>query len=78
MIPDIVLAAGRTQHVQFFGPDGRPVLGTKMFSLQHRLDGDLVTGAELSFVNANPGKPESIVIVQKKIGVGAPNKIKGD
>ncbi len=79
MISDIILAAGRTQHVQVFGPDGRPVLGTKAIGLQRlSLDGDLVTGAELSFVHANPGKPESIVIVQKKQGLGVHVKIKGD
>ena len=78
VISDIILAAGRTQHVQVFGLDGRPVLGTHAIGLQHRLDGDLMTSAELSFVHANPGKLESIVIVQKKQGLGAHVKIKGD
>jgi len=79
VISDIILAAGRTQHVQIFGPDGRPVLGTRTIGLPQRtLEGDLVTGAEFSFVHANPGKLESIVVVQKKQGLGAHVKIKGD
>ena len=79
VISDIILAAGRPQHVRVFGPNGGPAVGTHAMSLQHlSLDGDLVPGAEFSFVHANPGKPESIVIVQKKQGLGAHIKIKGD
>jgi hypothetical protein len=79
-VPDIALAPGRTQHLQVTDPDGKPVAGTRVSSLQlHRsIGGEPVAGSEFIFIHANPGKPETVVILQADRSLGACIELKGD
>ena len=79
VIPEITLVPGRRQRVEVNGPDGRPVSGTRILSHQSQSgDGDTVPGTEFPFVHRNPGKAETVVIIQVKLGLGAIVDIKGD
>ena len=79
-IPDITVVPGRTQHVQMIGPDGRPVAGARVSSLQDQRSngGEPLIGSELTFIHANPGKPETIVVLQADRSLGATVALKGD
>jgi hypothetical protein len=79
VIPDIALTPGRTQHIQIAGPDGRPVLGTRILCLQSgSTDGEAIKGDECTFIHANPGKAESLIISQADRSLGATIDLKGD
>ena len=79
-IPDITVVPGRTQHIQLIGPDGRPVAGARVSSLQDNRSsgGEPLAGSEFTFIHANPGKPESIVVLQADRSLGATVALKGD
>ncbi len=78
-IPAITLVSGRAQHLQMIGPDGRAVVGANVLSLQQRSGvGETVTGSEFTFIHANPGKPETIVVLQAARSLGATLDLKGD
>src|SRR5438034_3716689 len=79
-LPDIALGLGRLQHIQAIGPDGRPMAGTTVSSLQQHpsLTGQPVAGSEFTFIHANPGKPETIVILQADRSLGGFIDLKGD
>jgi len=79
LIPDIVVTPGRTQHVQIIGPDGRPVVGTRVFGhLRGSLGGEVASGAEFTFVHPKPGTDEPILVVQQDEVAGAFLLIQGD
>ena len=79
VIPDITLTPGRPQHVRPVGPDGRPVERTLNFGEQSRSWlGDLVPGAEFTFIHSRPGKPETVVIISENREMAAFVDIKGD
>ncbi|MGP0063332.1 MAG: sigma-70 family RNA polymerase sigma factor [Isosphaeraceae bacterium] len=78
-IPEISLVPGRAQHVQVIGPDGRPVAGANVNSLQQRsVNGETVTSSEFTFIHANPGMLETIVVLQADRSLGATIDLKGD
>jgi RNA polymerase sigma factor (sigma-70 family) len=78
-IPEITLVPGRAQHVQMIGPDGRAVVGANVLNLQQRsLVGETLGGSEFTFIHANPGKPETIVVLQSARSLGATIDLKGD
>jgi RNA polymerase sigma factor (sigma-70 family) len=78
-LPDIALTAGRMQHIRMVDPDGKPVAGTKVLCLQSgSLAGQDVPGDELTFIHANPGKAESIIVWQDARSLGATVDLKGD
>src|SRR5205823_4980816 len=76
----ITLAPGRVQRVQVIGPDGRPVSGTRVSSLQplKSLASKPLAGSEFTFVHANPGKAETVVILQTDRSLAACVDLKGD
>jgi RNA polymerase sigma factor (sigma-70 family) len=77
-IRDITLVPGRPQHVRPVGPDGRPVERTLTFGEHSRSRlGDLVPGAEFTFVHPRPGKPETVVIMSENREMAAFVDIKG-
>ena len=79
VLADIKLVPGRPQRVQMVGPDGRPIAGTRAFCHQSpRGDGEPVPSAELTFIHRNPGKAETVLIIQESQGLGAFVNIKGD
>ena len=75
VIPEITLVPGRRQSVHVMGPDGRPVSGNRTLSHQN---GETAQESEFPFVHRNPGKAETVVIIQEKLGLGAIVDIKGD
>jgi hypothetical protein len=78
-LPDITLAAGRAQHIRIVDPAGKPVAGTKLLCLQGgSLAGDVVPGDELTFIHANPGKAESLIVWHANRSLGATVDLKGD
>ncbi len=78
-MPDIALSAGRTQHIGMVDPDGKPVAGAKVLCLQFgSLAGQDVPGDELTFIHANPGKAESIIVWQSERSLGAVVDLNGD
>jgi hypothetical protein len=79
-VPDIALAPGRPQHLQVIGPDDRPVAGTRVSSLQHHrsIGGEPVAGSEFTFLHANPGQAETVVILQTDRSLAACVDLKGD
>lgn len=80
LVSDITLAPGRTQHLQLIGPDGQPVLGAKVSSIQeHRSIGGMpAAGSEFTFIHTNPGKAETVVVLQADRSLGASLDLKGD
>ncbi|MHB1561005.1 MAG: sigma factor-like helix-turn-helix DNA-binding protein [Isosphaeraceae bacterium] len=82
-IPEIALAAGREQHIQIVGPDGKPVTGARILCLQvgllrESLTGEIIADAEWPFTNSHPGKAESIIISHAGRSLGAVIELKGD
>jgi hypothetical protein len=60
-------------------PDGKPVPGAKVLCLQSgSLAGEPVPGDKLTFIHANPGKAESIIVWQDSRSLGATVDLKGD
>ncbi len=82
VIPDIKVAPGRKQHLKMTGPDGQPVTGVKLLSLQRpgdRVLADaLAPGSELTFIHSDPGKAETIVLLQADRSLAAVVELKGD
>jgi hypothetical protein len=79
VLSDIALSAGRTQHIRMVDPDGKPVTGTQVLCLQSgSLAGEDVPGDELTFIHANPGKAESIIVWRAERSLGAVVDLKGD
>ncbi len=79
VIPDIALTAGRTQHIQLTGPDGRPVTGAKILCLQSgSVAGEAVKGSKWTFIHANPGKAETVIISHSGRSLGATVALEGD
>jgi RNA polymerase sigma factor (sigma-70 family) len=77
-ISDITLTPGRPQHVRPVGPDGRTVERTLTFGEHSRSWlGDLVPGAEFTFIHPRPGKPETVVIFSENREMAAFVDIKG-
>ena len=78
-IPDIALVPGRTQHIQVVNPDGSPVAGIRVSG--HQRDsraGEIKGGFVLPFVHPQPGRLETIVIVDKNQSMGGSIDVKGD
>ncbi len=83
VVPDITVAAGRTQHITIVGPDGRPVSGARILCLQVALQkmsltGETISGSEWSFIHANPGKAEAVIISHVDRSLGTTIDLKGD
>ena len=82
VIPDIRVALGRKQHLKMTGPDGQPVTGVKLLSLQRPGDrvlaSALAPGSELTFIHSDPGKAETIVMLQADRSLAAVVELKGD
>jgi hypothetical protein len=79
VIPDIALAPGRAQHIKIAGPDGRPVPGARIYCFQGQPQaGETVKGSEWTFIHANPGKAESLVVSHADRSLGARVDLKGD
>jgi hypothetical protein len=79
VVPHIPLAAGRMQHIRIVDPDGKPVSGAKVLCLQFRsLAGQIVPEDEMTFIHANPGKAESLIVWQADRSLGAQIDLKGD
>ena len=72
----------RIQHIQLIGPDGRPVAGAKgadrSLQVADPLPTSPLSNSELTFIHANPGKAETIVIFQADRSLGASVDLKGD
>ena len=78
VIPDIALTPGRRQHVRPVGPDGRSVERTLNFGEHNGSSlGDLVSGAEFTFIHTRPGKPETVAIVSENREMAAFVNING-
>jgi RNA polymerase sigma factor (sigma-70 family) len=79
VMPDISLAPGPIQHIQAVGPDGRPVAGIRVSGhLRDSRAGEIKNVPLLSFVHPQPGRLETIVILELKQSMGASVDIKGD
>ena len=83
LVPDITVAAGRTQHIKIVGPDGRPVSRARILCLQVALQkvslsGETISGSEWSFIHASPGKAEAVIISHVDRSLGATVDLKGD
>jgi RNA polymerase sigma factor (sigma-70 family) len=75
-IPDILVAKGRTQHLRMIAPDGQPVAGVRLLG-HPSLDAPSV-GSEHNFVHADPGKAETVVMLQPDRSLAASLELKGD
>jgi hypothetical protein len=61
------------------GADGRPIAGIRVFGhLKDSMKGEHVSRPELSFVHPQPGRPQTIVIVDENQSLGAFVDVKGD
>jgi len=79
VIPDIVVAPGRTQHVQVVGPDGRPVPRIRVFGkLKGSLAGEVVSGSEFTFIHSQPGTVHAILVDQQDESAGGLLLVNGD
>jgi RNA polymerase sigma factor (sigma-70 family) len=79
VIPDILLAPGRQQHLRPVAPDGRPVARTvNFFQEGHLALENIVAGNEYTFVHPRPGQPETVVILGEDRALGAFVDVKGD
>jgi RNA polymerase sigma factor (sigma-70 family) len=79
VIPDITLSPGRPQRVQVVGTDGRRVRKIRTLSHQSRTGyGETVLDSEFTFIHRNPGKVETVLILQEDQGCCAFVDIKGN
>ncbi len=78
-IPDITLTPGRTQHIKITAADGRSLAMARILCLQAgSLAGETIKGSEWTFIHANPGKAESLIISHADRSLGATVDLKGD
>ena len=78
VIPDIVLDAGRTQHLRVTDAEGRPVKETWMYCLQGgHSHGTALSGDELIFHHDNPGKAQTVMIVHEGRSLGRRSTSRG-
>jgi hypothetical protein len=79
VLADIKLVPGSPQRVQVVGPDGRPIAGTRAYSVQSLTGaGEVVPGTDFTFVHRNPGKAETVVVFHQDQGLGSFVEIKGN
>jgi RNA polymerase sigma factor (sigma-70 family) len=76
---DIVLTPGKLIRGAVAGPEGKPVVGAKVYGL----DGpsffvDPLKSAEFTYNHPNPGQVETLTFIDERTGLGGAIDIKGD
>ncbi len=79
VVRDIVLTPGRELRGTIVGPDGRPVVGAKVFGLEvSSFQVDPLVGSEFTYIHPNPGRVETLTFIDERAGLGGAIDIKGD
>ncbi len=76
---DITLSPGREIPGVVVGPDGRPVVGTKVYGLRvSSFQDDALKGSDFTYIHPNPGQVETLTFIDERGGLGGAIDIKGD
>ena len=76
---DIALSPGREIRGTIVGPDGRPVVGTKVYGLEvSSFYVEPLKGADFTYNHPNPGRVETLTVIDERTGLGGAVDIRGD
>ena len=76
---DITLTPGRAIPGVVVGPDGRPVVGAKVYGFHASIfQDDALKGSDFTFIHPNPGQVETLTFTDERGGLGGAIDIKGD
>jgi protocatechuate 3,4-dioxygenase beta subunit len=76
---DIVLTPGRLIRGTVVGPDGKPLVGAKVYGLDvPSFFVDPLKSPEFTYNHPNPGRVETLTFIEERAGLGGAIDIKGD